>query len=105
MHEIVSSVNCFIFFFQVGFYRAIFFDTSVSHTAYLNLLQAWFVPQLRETGLETTAVLQQDGAPAHVALPVRECLDDRFSGRWIGRGSDMVWPPRSPDLTTCDNSL
>jgi hypothetical protein len=32
MHEIVSSVNCFIFFFQVGFYRAIFFSIRVSVT-------------------------------------------------------------------------
>jgi hypothetical protein len=69
------------------------------------MLQTWFVPQLRERGLEATAILQQDGAPAHFALPVGEYLDDRFSGRWIGCGSDMMWLPRSPDLTTCDNSL
>jgi hypothetical protein len=50
------------------------------------------------------AVLQQDGAPAHYGLPVREYLDDIFSGGRVRRGSDMVWHPRRPDLTTCDNS-
>jgi hypothetical protein len=59
--------------------------TSVNHIAYQNTLQTWFVPKLRERGLEATAVLQQDGAPANVALPVREYLEDRFSGRRIGR--------------------
>jgi len=42
------------------------------------------MPHLPERGLEAAAVLQQGGAPAHYALPVRECLVDKFSGRWIG---------------------
>jgi hypothetical protein len=54
--------------------------------------------------------LQQDGAPAHFALSVRNVLNGHFPGRWIDRGSPtspapMPWPPRSPDLTTPDNSL
>ena len=49
--------------------------------------------------------LQQDRAPAHDALAVAEHLDDQFSGRWIGRGSEILWPPRSLDLATFDNSL
>lgn len=28
-----------------------------------------------------------------------------FSGRWIGRGSDMAWLPRQTDVTSCENSL
>ena len=32
-------------------------------------------------------------------------MNERFPGRWIGRGSPtfpapLPWPPRSPDLTT-----
>ena len=50
--------------------------------------------------------LQQDGAPAHFALPVRALLNAEFPDRWIGRRSNsFAWPPRSPDLTTPDNSL
>jgi hypothetical protein len=70
------------------------------------MLQTWFVPQLRVRGLEVTAVLCNKMAHQHAALsPVREYPNNKFSGRWTGRGSDMVWPPRSPDITTCDNSL
>ena len=82
-----------------------FFNTSVDRVAYLTMLQKYFVPQLRSRQLEESAILQQDGAPAHFALCVREFLDTKFRGRWIGRGSDMPWPARSPDLSTCDNSL
>jgi len=44
------------------------------------------------------------------ALSVRNVLNARFPGRSIGHGSPtspapLPWPPRSPDLTTPDNSL
>jgi hypothetical protein len=41
-------------------------------------------------------IFQQDGAPAHFSA-----LDERFHGRWIGKGG----PPRSPDLTPMDYSF
>jgi hypothetical protein len=69
------------------------------------MLQTWFVTKMLERGLEATADLQQDGAPALYALPDREYLEDKFSALWIARGSDMVWPPRNPDFTTRDSSL
>jgi hypothetical protein len=63
------------------------------------MLQTRFIPQLRERGLEVIAILQEDGEPTHYAVPVTEHLDNRFSRRWTGRGSDMIWPPppRIPD--------
>jgi len=53
---------------------------------------------------------QQNGAPAHYALNVREYLNDTFPDKWIGRDSvtsptPFEWPARSPELTTCDNYL
>ena len=45
---------------------------------------------------------QQDGAPAHFALDVREYLNNIFPNGWIGRGGPVQWPPRSPDLTPMD---
>ena len=64
----------------------------------------------RERGLLDDVWLQYDGAPAHSALSVRDVLNEHFPGCWIGRGSPtspapLPWPPRSPDLTTPDNSL
>jgi len=34
-----------------------------------------------------------------------QLLNDTFSNRWIGRGSTINWPPRSPDLTLLDFCL
>jgi hypothetical protein len=53
---------------------------------------------------------QQDGAPAHYAISVREYLSDVFRDKWIGRGSatlaaPLEWPPRSADLSSGDNAL
>lgn len=33
----------------------------------------------------------------HFAVPVRELLNDRFPGRWIGGRNPIEWPARSPD--------
>jgi hypothetical protein len=62
-------------------------------------------PILPHVFWENVAVLQQDGAPAHYARSVRQFLDEMLPGRWIGRGSALPWPPRSPDITSCDNAL
>ena len=45
---------------------------------------------------------QQDGAPAHYDRQVRQWLDQKFPGRWLGRRGPIEWPPRSCDLTPCD---
>jgi hypothetical protein len=74
----------------------------VNHVAYLKCFRCGsFGNCVREKGLQSTCILQQGGAPAHCVPPVREYLSNTFSGR----GFDIAWPRRSPDLTTCDNSL
>jgi len=40
---------------------------------------------------------QRDGAPPHFSREVRNFLDYRFPGRWIGRGGPHNWPARSTD--------
>lgn len=45
---------------------------------------------------------QHDGAPPHVAVQVRQRLNQIFGRQWIGRFADNPWPPRSPDLTPLD---
>jgi len=39
-----------------------------------------------------------DGAPPHSSREVRNFLNYRFPGRWIGRSGPHNWPARSPDL-------
>jgi hypothetical protein len=36
-----------------------------------------------------------DKAPPYFALPVRECLDEYFTDRWIGRRGLTEWRPRN----------
>lgn len=43
-----------------------------------------------------------DGAPPHFSTVTRMYLDRTFTGRWIGRGGPIAWPPRSPDLNPLD---
>jgi hypothetical protein len=56
------------------------------------------VPEYDEDHL----IFQQDGAPPHYALIVRQYLDQRFLRNWIGRRGSIEWPPRSPDLSPLD---
>jgi hypothetical protein len=66
----------------------------------LDKLQQFLIPQFDEDGQEGRIHFQQDGAPPHYLVEVREYLNPRFPGRWIGRAATMAWPPRFPDLTT-----
>ena len=68
------------------------------------MLETWLMQQLNEDS--NYYIFQQDGSPAHYKV-VRGYLNRNLPKRWIGRtGKEddalMRWPPRSPDLTTCD---
>ena len=43
--------------------------------------------------------VQQDRVPCYFHRIVRNYLNDRFEGRWIDRGAEYAWPPRSSDMT------
>ena len=45
---------------------------------------------------------QHDGAPPHSSRGVKNFLNYRFPGRWIGRCGPHHWPARSPDLSPLD---
>jgi hypothetical protein len=65
---------------------------------YLEFLQNELPEQLEDVPLATQIVMyfQHDGAPPHYIRLVIH-LNDTFPNRWIGRGSTINWPPRSPD--------
>ena len=72
----------------------------------LALLQNWLMELLFE-GERVDSIFQQDGAPPHWSLNVRQNLNATPHSKWIrcGGNDDCVllhWPPRSPDLTPCD---
>jgi len=72
------------------------------------MLQLWLMPQLQEDS--ESFIFQQDGAPPHFHFDAHAHLNANLPGRWIGRASHndsplLSWPPRSPDLTSCDYFL
>lgn len=69
---------------------------------YLHMLQHRIVPALRALNLEGPLWYQHDGAPPHYTRAVRTYLDETFPNRWIGRGGEINWPARSPDLSPND---
>ncbi|GFW00350.1 transposase-like protein [Trichonephila clavipes] len=65
------------------------------------------LPELLDSAHVTAATrtsmwFQQDGAPAHFSISVRNHLDATCGERWIGRGGPVHWPPQSPDLSCLD---
>lgn len=48
---------------------------------------------------------QQDGAPPHNSILVKNYLHEAFPGQWIGNGGAVEWSARSPDLSPLDYFL
>jgi Helix-turn-helix domain (DUF4817) len=69
----------------------LFLEGNLTGEMYLELLEDIIKPMLDDiiendaNYLEDQFLFQQDGAPPHYALPVRQYLDQHFSGHWIGR--------------------
>jgi len=74
---------------------------------YLHFLQNELPKQPEDVPLATRIAkyFQHDGAPSHYTRHVMQHLSETFPNRWIGRGSTINWPPRSPDLTPLDFCL
>lgn len=80
-----------------------FFEENLTGPRYLDFLQNFLLPELNRLFPNRNDLwLQQDGAPPHYAVLVRNYLDNVFANRWIGRRGSIEWPPRSPDLTPLD---
>jgi len=82
-------------------------DDHMTGQNYLDLLQNDLPKQLEDVPLATRIAMyfQHDEAPSHYTRHVVQHLNDTFPNRWIGRGSTINWPPRSPDLTSSDFCL
>jgi hypothetical protein len=66
------------------------------------MLQNFFIPEIRRLHKLLSIVFQQDGAPPHFSVDIRQYLDNQFPGRWIRRGGSIRWAPYSRDLTPLD---
>jgi len=76
-------------------------DDRITGQNYIDFLQNELPKQLEDVPLATRIAMyfQHDRAPSHYTRHVMQHLNDTFPTRWIGRGSNINWPPRSPDLT------
>lgn len=45
---------------------------------------------------------QHDGAPAHNAAIILNCLNENFGDKWIANNGPIRWPTRPPDITPLD---
>ncbi|GFW94435.1 uncharacterized protein TNCV_2701561 [Trichonephila clavipes] len=112
-HEVLESqrdspklnVFCAVSRWQV-YGPFVFRERTVTGSAYLDALQLWLFPQLKQSEPDNF-IWQQDGAPPHWHLSVRYWLNITVLDQWIFRKGPndkacFTWPPRSPDLTPCD---
>lgn len=81
-----------------------FYDGTLNGRRYLDFLCNNLPPMLENVSLNIRENLffQQDGAPAHNAIVVRQYLNDQFGNNWMGTNGPIAWPARSPDLTPLD---
>jgi len=79
-----------------------FFDQNVNSNNYMEMLEGYFWPIIKRKRLASKIYFQQDGAPAHYSLIVRDWLNNKLPNRWIGRRGPIEWAARSPDLTPLD---
>ena len=89
-------------------FRTLFFYGNVDISTYLCMLNNFVFPQVashfnnhhwEERFRDLRWV--KDGAPAHRLLEVRERLNET-SMRIVSLVQAIMWPPHSPDLTSCD---
>ena len=81
-----------------------FIGSNLTAATYETLLREQIIPAIQRlaNGNLENVYFQQDGAPPHYGLRVRQYLNEIFHDRWIGRRGGIEWPARSPDLTPLD---
>lgn len=89
-------------FWSGGVIGPFFFSGNVDGDSYLAMLKDYFIPEIEDYDEYDEVFFMQDGAPPHFKKDVRQFLSQKFPERVIGRGCDIPWPARSPDLTPCD---
>lgn len=98
-----KSIKVWCGIFQNKIVGPIFFDYTLTRETYLEMILPEVGQHLdRFSDEELNEIIwQQDGAPPHNVLEVREWLNGQFDV-WIGNGGPTPWPPNSPDLTPLD---
>ncbi|CAH2013085.1 unnamed protein product, partial [Acanthoscelides obtectus] len=83
----------------------IYHEVHTQQSQKLNVWAAIIENQNDRRYIANRLIFQQDGAPPHYALRVRQYLDQTFPDRWIGRRGAIEWSKRSPDLSPLDSFM
>ena len=76
---------------------------TVTGARYQEMLEWKLVPQLARQRIPLSRPwFQQDGAAPHTTHGVLAYLGEVFPGKVVSKGGDVMWPPRSPDLSPLD---
>lgn len=79
---------------------------TVNSQRYVHMLNTFLRQELFRRQINRGRVyFQQDGATAHTADQSMRVLRQMFPNKVISRFGDIPWPPRSPDLSSCDYFL
>lgn len=80
------------------------YEETLNGERYLDFLRTHLMEYLDNIPLVRLPHLwfQQDGAPPHHTIAVREFLHQQFPNKWIGNNGVVEWPARSPDLSPLD---
>lgn len=99
-----QTANLWCGVYKEKVYGPIFIEGALNGASYLEMLNETVenfidenVPILQRANI----IWQQDGAPPHNTLLVREFLNNKYRV-WIGASGPIAWPPRSPDLSPLD---
>lgn len=95
------NISCFILGNRLT-YRI--FNGNLTAQRYIEILRTSLLELLDDIPLQNRPNIyyQQDGAPAHNSVIVRDYLDNNFPNHWIGTRGPVFWPARSPDLSILD---
>lgn len=101
-----QSINVWCGFLNNKIIGPIFFNGSLTGARYLSFLRDSIDNLLDDIPLNEIRdiIWQQDGAPCHNVIGVRQFLNNNYR-EWIGKYGTVAWPPRSPDLTPLDTFL
>ncbi|GAB1865891.1 DUF4817 domain-containing protein [Camponotus japonicus] len=99
-----QKVNVWAGIFNDRLVGPFFIEGNLTAHVYLVMLREQIVLAVRDIagGSMDEIYFQQDGAPPHYGIIVRQYLNEVFQDRWIGRRGHIEWPPRSPNLTPLD---
>jgi hypothetical protein len=103
--DILENNSCDFYYIWVIYEDTTLKEDRMTGQNYIEFLQNESPEQLEDVPLATGIAVhsQHDGAPPHYARLVMKHINDTFHNRWIGRGSTINWPLRSPDLSPLDS--